>query len=137
MRRFHLLFAVGVVLVALAACGGAGPGDPERGRQIYAGEVAIGNGDVPVCIDCHPVNPGETAEIMGQNLSNIGSRAGAAVAGQSADEYLFTAIVDPDAHLSGDFQEGIMYRYYRRDLSAQQINDLIAYMLTLRGGAGQ
>ena len=72
----------------------------------------------------------------GQSLSNIGNRAGSAVPGQSAEEYLRTAIVDPDAFLSGGYQEGIMYRGYAQELTAQQINDLVAYMLTLKSGQG-
>jgi hypothetical protein len=45
-------------------------------------------------------------------------------------------IVSPDAFLSGGYQEGIMYRGYAQALTAQQINDLIAYMLTLKSGQG-
>jgi len=56
------------------------------------------------------------------------------VDGQSAEEYLRTSITDPDAYLAGGYQEGIMYRQYEQALTEQQIDDLVAYMLTLKGG---
>lgn len=69
---------------------------------------------------------------IGTNLHDIGSRAGTMVPGQSAEDYLRTAIVDPDAFLAGGFQDGLMYREYEKVLTPQQINDLIAYMMTLK-----
>jgi cytochrome c len=56
------------------------------------------------------------------------------VPGQPAEEYLRTAITDPDAYISDGYQDGIMYRGYAQALTAQQINDLVAYMLTLKSG---
>lgn len=131
MRLRYVLFAL--ALLALVSCGAA-PGDVENGRKLYMGEVPIANGNAPACVMCHPVNPGEAAQVMGQNLSNIGLRAGRSVPGQSAEAYLRTAILDPDSYLAGGFQEGVMYRDYRKALSEQQIRDLVAYMLTLKSG---
>lgn len=119
----------------LAACGGssASAGDPEAGRKLYMGETQLASADVPTCIGCHAINPGEPASI-GTNLSNIGNRAATTVPGQSAEEYLRTSILDPDVYLAGGFQEGIHYRGYKQALTEQQVEDLIAYMLTLRSG---
>lgn len=118
------------MLGILAACGSRTP-DAERGGRLYRGALAMPGGNL-ACIECHPVVPGEEAEVMGQNLADIGARAGATVPGQSAEEYLRTAIVDPDAFLSGGFQEGIHPRAYAEDLSERDVADLVAYMLTLR-----
>ncbi len=71
---------------------------------------------------------------IGPNLSNIGNRAAATVAGMPATDYLRAAIVEPDAYLSGGFQEGIHPRDYGTTLTRAQLDDLIAYMLTLRSG---
>jgi mono/diheme cytochrome c family protein len=122
-----------VAMVTLAACGGGGPPDPVRGAAIFAGQVDLDDANVPTCANCHAIRPGEPANI-GTNLSNIGNRAGSTVDTQSAQEYLRTAIVDPDAYLAGGFQEGIMYRRYGDVLTAAQIDDLVAYMLTLQSG---
>ncbi|GAB4201982.1 MAG: hypothetical protein OHK0022_24620 [Roseiflexaceae bacterium] len=129
LKRTFLFLAL-----LLAACGAAGPpGDAGRGQKLFTGETPIAEGSVQTCLSCHPVEPGQTSPI-GNNLSNIGLRAGRTVPDQSAEEYLRTAILNPDAYLSGGFQEGIMYRQYRQALTPQQISDLVAYMLTLRSG---
>src|SRR5262245_23443968 len=124
-----------IVVLLLAACGSVGgaAGDPAHGKQLFDGTVAMADANAPACSTCHAIQPGlDTGS--GQSLSNIGNRAGAAVPGQPAEEYLRTAITNPDAFLSGGYQEGIMYRGYAQALTAQQINDLVAYMLTLKSG---
>ena len=126
---------LGIAITLLAACGAVGgtAGDPTRGQQLFDGAVAMASERAPACATCHSTKPGiDTGS--GQSLANIGNRAGTAVPGQSAEEYLRTAITNPDAFLSGNYQEGIMYRDYAQALTTQQINDLVAYMLTLKSG---
>ena len=125
-----------VAFAALAACGPApaSPGDADRGRQLFFEKLPLARGDTKACVDCHAVNLGERARGMGTNVAAIGLRAGDTVPGQPAEAYLRTAIVDPDAYLAGGYQDGLMFREYGKTLSEQQINDLIAYMLTLRQG---
>jgi hypothetical protein len=132
-RRLRAALPLGwaLLLFGMASCGAAA--DPERGRQIFMGERPISDGSL-ACIECHPVTPGERSQIMGQELSNIGGRAGSTVPGQSAEEYLRAAIVDPDAYLSGGFQEGIHPRTYAEALSDAEVAGLVAYLLTLRSG---
>lgn len=69
---------------------------------------------------------------IGINLHDIGDRAGSVVPGQSAEEYLRISILDPDAYLAGNFQDGLMSREYPQALTEQQVSDLVAYMLTLK-----
>lgn len=127
------LIVVGIVL--LGACGEVGypPGDPTSGKQLFAGQPPLSDPRARACSECHAVDAGQQSP-LGPNLSNIGNRAATTVAGQSAEQYLQTSIIDPDAYLAGGFQEGIMYREYREALSPQQISDLVAYMLTLKSG---
>jgi mono/diheme cytochrome c family protein len=122
-----------LVTLLLAACGAGVQGDPLAGRQLFNGEIALEDQAALPCSQCHSVEPGGNAS-LGPNLSNIGARGAAAVPGQSAEEYLRTSIVDPDAHLAGGFQDGLMYRGYGRALTAKQIDDLVVYMLTLKSG---
>jgi cytochrome c553 len=130
--RLILLGLITCLLVACAA-GGAAAGDPANGKKLFDGDVAMADTRAPACATCHALDPGMDTG-SGQSLSNIGNRAGASVAGQPAEEYLRVAIVDPDAFLSGGYQEGIMYRGYAQALTDQQISDLVAYMLTLKSG---
>jgi cytochrome c553 len=135
MRLRIITFTLVVTLLTACGVGGVAAGDPANGKKLFDGEVTLADARAPACITCHAVEPGMDTG-SGQSLSNIGNRAGTAVAGQPAEEYLRTAIADPDAFLAGGYQEGIMYRGYAQALTPQQINDLVAYMLTLKSGQG-
>jgi cytochrome c553 len=127
---------IALLSVLVVACSPAPvQGDAVNGRRIYFGEVAVtgSRGEIMPCARCHPVNEGEQPSMpIGINLHDIGDRAGSVVPGQSAEDYLRTSILDPDAHLAGNFQDGLMSREYPQALTDQQVSDLVAYMLTLK-----
>jgi cytochrome c553 len=129
----RLLLLIIVLLLAACGAGGAAAGNPANGKQLFDGTIAMAGDRAPACATCHSIEPGMDTG-SGQSLSNIGNRAAKTVAGQSAEEYLRTAITNPDAHLAGGYQDGIMYRSYAQALTTQQINDLVTYMLTLKSG---
>jgi cytochrome c2 len=132
-RRAGLLLALLLVWATLAGCGQSnGQGDAAAGERLYR-ETSQIDPNLPTCISCHPVTAGEAGNI-GPNLSNVGARAAVTAPDQTPEDYLRAAIVDPDAYLAGGYQEGIHYRGYKQALSTQQVNDLIAYMLTLKSG---
>jgi hypothetical protein len=122
-------------MAACSATPSQAQGNPEQGRRIYFGEIPVNGarGEIMPCSRCHPINEGEQPSTpIGINLHDIGDRAGNIVPGQSAEEYLRISILDPDAHLAGNFQDGLMSREYPQALTDQQVNDLVAYMLTLK-----
>lgn len=130
MRVRTILFCT----MILVACGGTATiADPVNGQKLFTGEVVVTRGETLGCSNCHALTPSEPASI-GTNLSNIGNRASATVPGQSAEQYLRTAIIDPDAHLAGGFQEGIHPRTYSKQLTTAQVNDLVAFLLAQRSG---
>ena len=63
-------------------------------------------------------------------LDQLGSEAGSRIDGMTAEEYLYQSIVDPDAHQLEGWELN-MPRNYEEILSAQEIDDLIAYLLEL------
>ena len=127
---------LGLVMMLLVACAAMSTpqsGDADRGRSLFNQPVQGDRGEVQACSRCHAIKDGEkSATNLGTNLHDIGTRAGKTVAGQSAEDYLRTSITDPDAYLAGNFQGGLMYRGYAKSLTSQQIDDLVAYMLTLK-----
>jgi nitric oxide reductase subunit C len=127
MRKLVLLLLL-VMLLTLAGCGeesspGAGAGSAEAGEKVLR-EVAA-----PACTSCHSLEPG--VSLAGPSLAGIGAQAGNRVAGMSAEEYLRESIVEPGTFVVEGFGN-IMADTYGSQLSRQQINDLIAYLLTLK-----
>jgi cytochrome c len=122
---------MGMVLSACAPS--TEPGNADRGKALFSAPVESPRGEIQPCSACHAVVEGQKSRTgLGTNFHDLGARAGGMVPGQSAEQYLRTAIVDPDAYLAGNFQDGLMSRDYGKLLSPQQIEDLVAYMLTLQ-----
>ena len=138
MRNATLFVVVGLIVaaLALAACGGGGggasqpaasgggAGDAAAGKALFA-QTVIGTN--PGCITCHSLEAGKT--LVGPSMAGIAGRAGSAVSGQSAEQYLRQSITEPDAFVAKGFQKGLMPK---PTLTDKQANDLIAYMQTLK-----
>lgn len=132
----RVLLVAALMLALLAACGSAapegeergGPGDPDAGRQLFFQTQEMTGG--PTCSTCHTLGPDEPS-IVGPNLSGVALRARVRVPEQSAETYLRKSILDPYAHVVEGYQEGIMVRNYEDYLTPQQVNDLVAFLLTL------
>lgn len=122
------LFVLAVISLVLAACGGQPTpvGDPEAGEALF-NQQAIDS--APGCVTCHSTQPGEV--LVGPSLAGIANQAGERVEGQSAEEYLRTSILEPDAHVVEGFSPGVMYQEYEQALSDEQVDNLVAYLLTL------
>ena len=90
----------------------------ERGAAIFAQES---------CHSCHSLEPGRT--LVGPSLAGVGERAGATVPGETAEAYLHRSIVDPDAHVVDGFPAHVMPGTFERQLTAEQIDDLVAFLL--------
>lgn len=93
--------------------------DVERGAALFAQES---------CHSCHSLEPGRS--LVGPSMAGLGERAAAAVSGQTAEAYLHQSIVDPDAHVVDGFAAHVMPGNFERMLTAEQINDLVAFLLT-------
>ena len=94
--------------------------DPGNGEQL-----TVANG----CIACHSLQEGVV--MVGPSWYNLGATAATRVPGQSAAAYLYTSIVAPNAHVVEGFQPNLMPPTYRDALTAPQLADIIAYLLSL------
>lgn len=114
--------SVATATQAQNAASSASSGDVAKGKSIFNG--------VGTCNACHDVANGVT--IVGPSLKGIASRAGTRKPGMSAVDYLHESIVSPNAYVVPGFAAGVMLQTLGQTLSAQQINDVIAYLLTLK-----
>lgn len=134
-RILAILCVLAVVSMMVVGCAGkaksdaVGQGDAARGKKLYE-QTVIGPNAAPGCITCHSTKPGVI--LVGPSHAGLANRAGNTVSGVSAENYLHESIMNPDAHVTKGFVPGIMYQRYSEDLSEQEINDLVAYMLTLK-----
>lgn len=141
MRKLTLTLILLLLLsVGLVACGGgeeaaesggetSSVGNVENGERLF-NESIIGTASAPGCITCHSLEPGVV--IVGPSHSDIGTRAETAVPGMSAEDYLRQSIVEPNAHITEGYTEGVMYQTFGEELTNSQINDLVAFLLTLK-----
>lgn len=93
----------------------------QRGRELFSGPP--GN-----CSTCHALEP--DVVIVGPSLAGVATRAENRVRGQSAAEYLRNSILHPGDFIVPGFPDA-MARNLGDMLSGDEINDLIAYLLTL------
>ena len=134
----------------LAACGGSEPasdatssesasseessvevsvGDAANGEALFA-KTTVGSANAPGCVTCHSLET--DVVLVGPSMAGVATRAETAVSGMTAEEYLRQSIVEPNAEVTEGFVEGIMYQNFGTDLEEENINDLTAYLLTLK-----
>lgn len=108
--------------------------DPQRGLEIFVngGESEWYTADL-ACVTCHSLDGSVSAEDdAGPSLLGIADRAAGRVPGLSAEEYLRESIMTPAEFLAPTYRNG-MSRVAAEYLTPTELEDLIAFLLTLKG----
>jgi hypothetical protein len=85
---------------------------------------------VGVCNQCHTI-PGVSTGALGPDLTHIGTVAKTRQPGVDDEVYLRESIVNPSAYVVPGFSDGVMPKDFGTRLNQQQLNDLIAYLVSL------
>ncbi len=139
-RKSVLLIIVLALSFVMVACGGGDDSadsggssapkvDAANGEKLFA-QAVVGSASAPGCITCHSLEPDTV--LVGPSQAGLASRAGSRVDGQSAEEYVKNSITNPNEFIVDGFTEGVMYQNYGSELTAQEIDDIVAYTMTLK-----
>ena len=120
---------------------GAAPPTAASSDPVELGRVAF-NSTPPGCAACHSIAP--NVNIVGPTLSGIATTAAARVRGadyhgkaKDAPGYIRESIVDPNAHVlvGPTYSAGgrsLMPSDYAQSLKPEQVDQIVAYLLTLK-----
>lgn len=154
----HQRLAILVIALAWVACGpspedleataaaetAAAPTpvpDPARGEALFFGDEGVVGAQA--CIRCHRFELDDVeATAGGPGFRGLAERAASRVPGLSAEDYIRQSIVDPEAYYversngedwlgrGGPDSVSAMPTNYGETLSEQDINDLVAFLMT-------
>lgn len=108
-----------------------GVGDTTRGTLP---DDPVGRGEYwfnrlpAICATCHALIP--DVVIIGPSLSGIATQAAARVPELSAEAYVRQSILDPSAYVVDGFED-VMMKNFGQQLTAEQIDDIVAFLMTL------
>jgi cytochrome c2 len=150
LKRSTILLSIAliVVMLALTACGGgaakpagseqpaaAAGGNTDNGKKLF-NEPVIASAGSPGCVTCHSLEKGKT--LVGPSLAGIATDAAGTVkeadykgTAKNADEWLRESILNPNVDVPEGFKPDLMPKTFNK-LSAQELNDLVAYLMTLK-----
>ena len=116
---------------AVARRGNSGNGD----KLLHA--TSLGKNNAPGCTSCHATEAGKT--LVGPSMAGIGTRVDQEIKladykgqAKTGTDYVRESIVNPNVYVVKGFSPGIMYQNYGKDLSDQEVNDIVAYLMTLK-----
>lgn len=84
------------------------------------------------CSGCHNLEEDQTPDNrgpVGPHQGNLAERAADRVEGQSAEEYVYNSIVNPNAHIVEGYQANIMPANLAEKMSEEEIDALVEWLL--------
>jgi cytochrome c2 len=109
------------------AAGEAPDGDAANGQVLF-NEMQAEAGFA--CATCHYFN--QETQLIGPGLLNIAARAETRIPDQSAYDYIHSSIIHPNDYVVEGYPAGLMPQIYEQIFTEAEINDIIAYLYTLK-----
>jgi mono/diheme cytochrome c family protein len=124
-RAWCLLLSAVWFTLLLTACGSGEStvGDVDAGKTLFN---TGGTSQIP-CATCHSIDGVAT---VGPSLQGIAAHAGERIEGVSAEDYLRQSITQPSVYLVPGYND-VMYKDYAVHFSEEEIDNLVAYLMTL------
>ena len=126
-KKLMILFSL-ILVLALVGCGGKGPPVEVKNGQALFEQTIIGGG--PGCNTCHSLRANQV--LVGPSLAGVATRAEKRVPGIFPDDYLRQSILEPDSYIVSPFEVGVMPKNYASELKPEQLQYLVAYLMTLK-----
>jgi mono/diheme cytochrome c family protein len=111
-------------------------GDAAHGADLFAQKVKAASGNNLPCMACHSLTAGEIK--VGPSLAGVATRAPNREPGKTAEQYIRESIQAPNAFIVPDDPrfapngKSAMPEGLGNNLSAQDLADVMAYLLTLK-----
>jgi len=134
--------SVAVVLLLAACAGGSSSGPSAAAGNAATGNTlfhsaTLGKDNVAGCATCHSTEAEK--KIVGPSLAGIATDAAGAFkeagykgTAKDAAGWLKEQIVNPNLEVVEGYQPNVMPQNYGTELSDSQLNDIVAYLLTLK-----
>ena len=89
------------------------------------------------CNACHTLSDADADASVGPNLDELAANAekNGKEEGQTPEEYVKASIENPSAFLAPGFDDGVMPKTYKDQLSPEEIDTLVKYLLDVGGGS--
>jgi mono/diheme cytochrome c family protein len=125
-RTILLATCIGLLLAGCSGSSGPTPtptidpaSDAGVGRTLFQAN----------CAACH--STAEAVMLVGPSLAHIATTSPTRVEGLSAEDYLRESIVAPDAYTVDGFLEGTMQQNFGQVLTSEEVDHIVAYLMTL------
>jgi len=125
-----LVTAFSFCLLALTGCAGESSASP---TPTLTPLEALGKAQfTTICVSCHATTP-ETV-IVGPSLAGVAVRAAGRIEGMDARTYIRDSILNPRSYIVKGFPANLMPTNFAEEFSEDEIDALVAYLLTLDRG---
>ena len=113
--------AAGTTTSGTTTSPGGGGGSAAAGKAVFTA-----NG----CASCHTFKPANATGTVGPNLDTAPASDAKADHNMNLASFIKQSIENPDAYIAKGYNKGIMPTTFGKSLSAKQLSDLVAFILS-------